>query len=314
VASQGLLQRRGRRARKWLGVERRYRVVAFLFILPALVLLLAITIYPLIRTLTLSFKSLELTISPLEQSVGLDNYKRVFTDDPRFWNALQNTGMLAFGGVALQLVLGVTLALMAIEMGRTRTVWVTLFLIPIMIAPVVAGFQFRVIFNDTFGPLNYLIKTLSGNHIRPPAWVANPDTSLLTIMITDVWQWTPFMLLLALAGLESLSVEIMEAAQVDGASYWQILWRIRLPLLLPILMLGVLIRVMDVFKTFDLVFLLTGGGPGSSSETVAFYTYLNGFKFFSMGYTAALAFIQLIVIIIISRIFLTLLKRRGTLQ
>jgi multiple sugar transport system permease protein len=119
---------------------------------------------------------------------------------------------------------------------------------------------------------------------------------------------------LALAGLESLPVEVMEAAQVDGASYWQILWRIRIPLVLPILILGVLIRMMDVFKTFDLVFLLTEGGPGSSSETVAFYTYVNGFKFFSMGYTAALAFVQLIVIVIVSRIFLGLLKRRGRLQ
>ncbi|MCZ7546002.1 MAG: sugar ABC transporter permease [Anaerolineae bacterium] len=205
------------------------------------------------------------------------------------------------------------MALLANEMGRQRSLWVTLFMIPIMIAPVVAGFQFRVIFNDTFGPLNYLIKTLSGGLITPPAWVANPQTSLLTIMITDIWQWTPFMLLLILAGLETISVEVLEAAQVDGASFWQLLWQIKLPLLLPVLLIGILIRTMDVFKTFDLVFLLTEGGPGSSSETVAFYTYVNGFKFFSMGYTAALAFIQLIIITIISQVFLRLQRRRGAL-
>jgi multiple sugar transport system permease protein len=302
-----------RRPRRLFGVERRYRLPAILFVLPALLLLLSITIYPLIRTLTLSFRSLELAISPVEVGVGWDNYERIFTNDPRFWNSIQNTGVLAFAGVAIQVILGLALALMVIEMGRARTVWVTLFMIPIMIAPVVAGFQFRVIFNDTFGPLNYLIEEISGGRIQPPAWVADPDTSLLTIMITDIWQWTPFMLLLALAALESLSIELIEAAQVDGASYWQILRRIKVPLILPVLLLGILIRMMDVFKTFDLVFLLTEGGPGSSSETVAYYTYLNGFKFFSMGYTAALAFVQLIVIIFVSQIFLVLLKRRGAI-
>lgn len=313
MISEPLSQSPARRPRRLLGVERRYRLPAILFVLPALLLLLSITIYPLIRTLTLSFRSLELAISPVEVGVGWDNYERIFTNDPRFWNSIQNTGVLAFAGVAIQVILGLALALMVIEMGRARTVWVTLFMIPIMIAPVVAGFQFRVIFNDTFGPLNYLIEEISGGRIQPPAWVADPDTSLLTIMITDIWQWTPFMLLLALAALESLSIELIEAAQVDGASYWQILRRIKVPLILPVLLLGILIRMMDVFKTFDLVFLLTEGGPGSSSETVAYYTYLNGFKFFSMGYTAALAFVQLIVIIFVSQIFLVLLKRRGAI-
>lgn len=252
-------------------------------------------------------------MSPREQFIGLENFARVLTGDPRFWNSMANTGILSVVGVAIQVVLGTMLALLAKEMGRSRIVWVTLFMIPIMIAPVVSGFQFRVIFNDTFGPLNYLISAFTGGRISPPAWLASTDTSLLTIMMTDIWQWTPFMLLLVLAGLESISVELEEAAQVDGASYWQIFWRIKVPLLLPVLIIGILIRMMDTFKTFDLVFLLTGGGPGSSSETVAYYTYLNGFKFFSMGYTAAMSFVQLIVIIVVSQVFLRLQKIRGTL-
>ncbi len=283
-----------------------------LFALPAFVLLLSITIYPLIRTLTLAFSKLELSVSPVETFVGLDNFIRALTADPRFGNALWNTAVLSIGGVSIQLVLGGLLALLISDAtgGRSRTVWVTLFLIPIMIAPVVSGFQFRVIFNDTFGPLNYLLRTLSGGLIQPPAWVANPNTSLLTIMITDIWQWTPFLMLLILAGLESISQEIIEAARVDGANYRQILTRIKIPLLLPVIIIGLLIRVMDSFKTFDLVVLLTGGGPGTSSETVAFYTYQNGFQFFSMGYTAAIAFIQLVVIIIVSRVFLSVQKRQ----
>lgn len=293
-----------------LNVQRRHWKAAVVFVLPAFVMLLGITIYPLIRTLALSFTKLELAVSPRETFVGLDNFVRVLTGDARFWNAMGNTAFLVVVGVALQVVLGMTLALLASEMRRGRTVWVTLFLIPIMIAPVVSGFQFRVIFNDTFGPLNYIIRQLSGGLISPPAWTATSGTALLTILITDLWQWTPFMMLLILAGLESQSQEIIEAARVDGASYWQTLWGVRIPLLLPVLIIGVLIRVMDTFKTFDLVVLLTSGGPGSSSETIAYYTYLNGFKFFSMGYTAAMAFIQLIVIIVVSRVFLSIQKRQ----
>lgn len=292
------------------GVESRHLRTALLFVLPAFLLLLVITIYPLIRTVGLAFTQLELSISPNEKFIGLTNFVKVFAGDPRFWNAMKNTAILTLGGVTIQLVFGMLLALLAVEMGRSRSFWVTLFLIPIMIAPVVSGFQFRVIFNDTFGPLNYFIKQFSGGYITPPAWTANPNTSLLTIMMTDVWQWTPFMMLLTLAGLESISQELIEAARVDGGSYWQILRRIKIPMLLPVIIIGLLIRMMDMFKTFDLVVLLTGGGPGSSSETVAYYTYINGFKFFSMGYTAAIAFVQLVVIILVSRGFLSIQKRQ----
>lgn len=298
------------RVARSLGVENRRRRVALLFVLPAVLLLLSLTIYPLIRTLSLSFMSLELSVSPIEKFVGVANYVKVLTGDTRFWNAMGNTAVLVVIGVAIQLSLGMALALMVQQMGRVRTFWVTLFLIPIMIAPVVSGFQFRVIFNDTFGPLNYLIKQATNGVVQPPAWTANPDTSLLTIMITDVWQWTPFMMLLILAGLESISPELLEAAKVDGANVWQVFRHVKLPLLMSVIIIGLLIRMMDTFKTFDLVVLLTGGGPGSSSETIAYYTYLNGFQFFSMGYTAAMAFIQLVVIIIISRIFLSIQKRQ----
>lgn len=291
------------------GVSRRW--VAFAFVLPALILLLAISIYPLLRTLGLAFSSLELTVSPEETFVGLDNFVKAF-GDARFWNAMRNTLVLVAVGVTIQLVLGIGLAVLLSEIGFTRVVWLTALLLPVMIAPVVSGFQFRVIYNDTFGPLNYLIKTLSGGLLTGPPWLADTRTALFTIIMTDVWQWTPFMMLLALAGLESIPLELTEAAEVDGAGFWGTFWRIKIPLLLPVIVIGLLIRVMDTFKTFDLVFLLTGGGPGSSTETIAFYTYLNGFRFFSMGYTAAIAFIQLIIIIVIARVFLVVQKRmRG---
>lgn len=289
--------------------KRRRRLIPILFVLPAILLLLAITIFPLLYTLRLTVLQLELTISTEEQFVGLQNFVRVF-NDPRFWNAMKNTGILVVAGVGLQLVLGIVLALVLNQTGRARPVLVSLMLIPIMIAPVIAGFQFRVILNDQYGPLNYLIEVATGGRFRGFPWLADPGVALWAIMMTDVWQWTPFMILIILAGLQSIPVDLLEAAEVDGASGWQQFWSILLPLLLPVIIIGILVRFMDTFKLFDIVYQLTAGGPGSSTETIAYYTYLQGFKFFSMGYTAAMAFVQLLVITIVAQFFLRYQKRQ----
>ena len=293
-----------------IGVRKGIRLVPVLFVLPAVLILLAITVYPLLYTLRLTVSSLELTVSPKIHFVGLQNFSNILFRDPRFWNAMKNTGILVVAGVSLQLIIGTVLALLLNRLGRARTWLVSLFLIPVMIAPVVAGFQFRMIYNDQFGPLNYIIQVLSRGHLRGYAWIADPSVALFSIMLTDVWQWTPFMLLIMLAGLQSVPVEFYEAAEVDGASGWQMFWRITLPLLLPVIIIGILVRFMDTFKLFDVVYQLTGGGPGSVTETIAFYTYLQGFKFFSLGYTAAMAFIQLVVITIVAQVFLGYQQRQ----
>lgn len=290
--------------------RRRARLVPILFVLPAILLLLAITIFPLIYTLRLTLFQLELTISTQEQFVGAQNFVRVLTGDPRFWNAMENTMLLVVVGVGLQMVLGIGLALVLNQMGRSRTALVSLFLIPVMVAPVIAGFQFRMILNDQYGPLNYLLDLITGGTFRGFPWLADPKVALWAIMMTDIWQWTPFMILIVLAGLQSIPPDLTEAAEVDGASAWQQFWSITIPLLLPIIIIGVLVRFMDTFKLFDIVYQLTAGGPGSSTETIAYYTYLQGFKFFSMGYTAAMAFVQLIVITIVSQVFLGYQKRQ----
>lgn len=286
------------------------RVVAIAFILPATLLLLAITIYPLIYTVRLAFLQWELSnFNAVPTFVGLQNFADALQDE-RFGNSLWNTARLIIFGIGLELVLGVGLALVLNGIVRFRSILVALFLIPVMIAPVVAGYMFRLILHQDAGPLNYLIYLVSGGASRGVAWISDPDFALYSIMITSVWQWTPFLMLIALAGLQTIPHEIEEAAHVDGASSWTLFWRVRLPLLLPMLAVGLIIRFMDVFKTFDLVYLLTGGGPGSSTETVAYYTYLKGFRDFTMGYTAALAFIQLFVIILFARLILMIQNRR----
>lgn len=275
---------------------------------PAVGALLAITIFPLLYVLRLTVLSWELTTGFPPQFVGLQNFVRVVTD-PRFWNAMKNTGLLVVVGVGLQAVLGTGLALELNRIRRSRTLLMSLMLIPTMIAPVIAGFQFRMIYHDQFGPLNYLLEVLTGGHFRGYAWLASPPVALWAVMGTDVWQWTPFMTVLVLAGLQAIPSELLEAAEVDGATGSQMVGRVILPILLPVITIGTLIRLMDTFKLFDIVYQLTGGGPGNVTETIAYYTYLQGFKFFSLGYTAAMAFIQLIVITLVAQRFLRYQER-----
>ncbi len=288
----------------------RRRRTAYLFAAPAIITLLAITIFPLLYEVRLVFMSWELTTTTTPEFVGLQNLIKVLFQDNRFWSSMRVTAVLIVLGVSIQLGIGTGLALLLNRMGRWRTPLVSLFLIPVMIAPVVAGFQFRMIYHDQFGPLNYIIEIITGGRWRGFAWIADPNVALFAILMTDVWQWTPFLMLIVLAGLQSIPLELHEAAEVDGASAWQSFWRITLPLLLPVIIIGILIRAMDAFKLFDIVYLVTGGGPGNVTETISFYTYLQGFKFFSLGYTAAMAFIQLIIITLIARFFLSFQKRQ----
>jgi multiple sugar transport system permease protein len=287
------------------------RRVPILFVLPAVVTLLAITVFPLIYELRLAFMSWELTTSTPAKFVGLANFGQILFHDARFWSSMRVTFTLMVFGVAIELVLGIGLALLLNRLRRSRNLLSSLFLIPVMIAPVVAGFQFRMIYHDQFGPLNYLIQLASFGHWRGYAWIADPKIALIAIMMTDIWQWTPFLMLIVLAGLQSISVELYEAAQADGASGWQTFWGVTLPLLTPVIVIGILIRAMDSFKLFDIIYLVTGGGPGNITETISFYTYLQGFKFFSLGYTAAMAFLQLAVITVIAQVFVGFQKRQA---
>jgi multiple sugar transport system permease protein len=286
------------------------RRVPILFVLPAAITLLAITIFPLVYELRLAFMSWELTTSTPARFVGLQNFGKALFRDQRFWNSMGVTMRLIVFGTSIQLVAGTGLALLLNRLRRSRTILVSLFLIPVMIAPVVAGFQFRMIYHDQFGPLNYIIELVTGGRWRGFAWIADPKVALFAVMFTDIWQWTPFLMLIVLAGLQSISPEMYEAAEVDGASRLQTFARVTLPLIFPVIVIGILIRAMDSFKLFDIIYLVTGGGPGDITETISFYTYLQGFKFFSVGYTAAMAFLQLIVITIIAQVFVRFQKRQ----
>jgi multiple sugar transport system permease protein len=280
------------------------------FVGPAVVVLFVITIVPFVVEIVLSLLSVELTVPGAPTWLGLKNYATALFGDDRFWNALKVTFTIIVAGVGAELLLGIGLALLLNRLRRSRGLLTSLFLIPVMVAPVVSGMMWIMIYDDKFGPLNYIIQIVSFGQLHGAAWIGAPGLALFSIILADIWQWTPFIIMIVLAGLQSIPPEMFEAAEVDGAGRWSSLWYITLPLLTPVLVIGVLIRFMDSFKLFDLISLITHGGPGISTETISFYTYVRGFQQFSIGYTAALAFLQLIVITVAAKLFIGYLNRQ----
>jgi multiple sugar transport system permease protein len=285
--------------------ERRPRA-AWLLVAPTALLLLAVSIYPLIYSLRLSFFKWELTAAVPPAFVGLENYVRILSDDTRFWSSLSKSFYLVAAGVIVELVLGIALASLVTRTGTWRAVITALLLIPVMIAPVVVATQGIVIYNVQWGPLNYLLSLIG---IDGPVWLGDRNIALQTILLTDVWQWTPFVIVIMAAGMQSLPVDVFEAAEVDGGSGWQIFRNITLPLIQPLIVVTALIRSMDIFKTFDYVYVLTGGGPGSSTETLSFYNFLQGLEFFSFGYASAMSYIQLIIISVFASVLIRHMRK-----
>jgi multiple sugar transport system permease protein len=279
-----------------------------LFVLPCFIVLLGVSVFPFLYSLWLSFNKWELGMGQRSPTFAwLSNYARLFSDN-RFWGSMENMAEVLVFGVGAQLLIGLGVALLLNRSFRGRSWVTTLFLLPMMICPVVVGCNWKMIYHYSYGPLNHILRLIGvGEGLN---WLGSSHLALPSIIIADTWEWMPFVMIVLLAGLQSIPEELYEAAKVDGASRWQVFWYITLPSLKTIIIIVVLIRVMDTFKLFDLVALLTQGGPASASETIAFYNYLTGFKFFNMGYAASLAYIQLAVIIIIANVFLRFLRGR----
>jgi multiple sugar transport system permease protein len=282
------------------------KVLAWTLVAPTLIFLLLVGLYPTIYVLALSFSKYDALAGGKLTWVGLHNYIRAF-QTPRLYNGLYVTAWFAILGIAVQLVFGFVMALSLQQVGpRLRRAMTTLFLVPFMITPAVVAVLWKQILHPTFGPLNY---TLSLIGIEGPAWASDPIWALPALVVVDVWQWTPFMTILLLAGLQSLSREVYEAAYMDGATAWQAFRDHTLPMMKPFIFLAVFLRFIDAFKLFDLVFIVTRGGPGDLTESISFFTYVMGFKYFDLGLAAALSVMQLIIIFIMSKVLLSQLSR-----
>ena len=286
-------------------LRRRKQLTPWLFVLPTLILILAVTIFPTIYSFGLSLFKWEATMKA-KPFIGLGNYITAF-HDPRFLHAVWVTALLVVGGVLIEMVLGFLIAELLVTDPRPHRLMVALMLLPVMVMPVVVGYTWRLLWDAQYGPINQLIGWIIG-HPFQYAWLAKPATALFAILISEVWQWTPFMFLIFYAGLSTLDLELFDAAKIDGASAWGQFWFISIPLMRPIITVAVLIRALDAIKAFDLVYTMTGGGPGSSTETISFYIYKVGFQFFRLGYGAAMSFILLIALSVLLTYLLRYLK------
>ncbi len=279
------------------------------FLLPAVLTIIFLTIIPLVYSLYLSLTSYELGRPYLGMKfIGLDNYILTIKD-MRFLVALLRTLIFVAITVSVEFGLGLALALLFNREFKGRGLVLTIMMIPFMIAPIAVGFLWWMIYDVNYGPLNHLVVDVFHLNAKPVAWTASPRIALYSIILTDIWQYTPFMMLILLAGLRSIPPEPYEAALIDGASGFAIFRYITLPLLKPAILVAILIRTIDAFKVYDLVYLLTFGGPGTASEVASFYIYLTGFRHFRMGYAAAQSYILLIIIAILISVLIQIVRR-----
>ena len=264
------------------------RQLRYLLVWPSVLVLLLIGLFPLVYALIISFQN----ITKMDEDTsfqGLVNYARLF-DDPRLWEALGHTVLIAVVALPLELVLGMLMALLFVEKFPGRQLFVALLVLPTVISPIVAGAAWRLLFDNRFGPINQIVGWIMG-HPVPLLWTVNPDLVYPAVLICEVWQWTPFMFLILLAALSNVDGSQIEAAEIDGASYWRVFFLIVLPAIRPVVAIAVLIRALDLFRLFDIVWALTRGGPGTMTETISIYLYIQGFQQFETSYAAAMAFL-----------------------
>ncbi|WVT77105.1 sugar ABC transporter permease (plasmid) [Sinorhizobium chiapasense] len=274
------------------------------FIWPALIIVLLISIFPLVYSLTTSFMSMRLVPPTPSRFVGLGNYLDLL-QNPRFWHVAGTTTLIAFISVGLQYVIGLSVALALNSRVPGEGIFRVSFLLPMLVAPVAVALIARQVLNPTMGPLNELMTVLGFPNLP---FLTQTSWALGSIIAVEVWQWTPFVILMLLAGLQTLPDDVYEAAALENATPWQQFRDITFPMLLPISVAVVFIRLIESYKIIDTVFVMTGGGPGVSTETLTLFAYQEGFKKFNLGYTSALSFLFLIVITVIGLVYLAVLK------
>ena len=283
------------------------RLTAWIMILPGVIVILVIVILPTLYTWGISLVRWDVQVQD-RNFIFLENY-RTLLGTGRVLDALKNTAIISVGAVTLEMTLGVGLALLLTEQFRGRPLVISAIILPLMLAPVVVGHTWRMLWDTRFGAVNDLLSLITGQQVQL-LWLGDPQLAKVAITITDVWQWTPFVFLITLAGFLAVNVELYEAAAIDGASGWQIFVRVTLPIVRPVLLVALLFRLVDALKIFDILYLLTHGGPGYATENYSLYLYEQGFQFFRLGYTAAGSVLFLIVVVIIATV---LIRRIGEL-
>ena len=285
------------------------RTIAWLFVGPTIVLLLAVNIFPLIWTVRLSFTNFRANRpGKAVEWVGLDNYRKILTD-PDTWASMQATAHFLFWTILLQVLIGFTLAWLINRKFRGSDMWTTIIVLPMMLSPAVVGNFWTFLYQPQIGLFNYIVSFFSGVDPSSFQMIGSVNLAPWAIVIVDTWMWSPFVMLICLAGLRSIPDYIYEAAEIDRASKWRQFFTITIPMVLPFLMLAVLFRGIENFKMFDLVVQLTGGGPGSTTELTSINLKREAFEKWRTGYASAYAIILFVTVFGLASIYVKALNK-----
>lgn len=268
------------------------------FIVPAGLVVLAVILFPWAFTLFMSAHDWK--IGGGHAYAGLDNYRKLFTDERFLWSVARTLYFTALA-VVLPMVLGVAAALVFNRNFPLRGLARTIFILPMMATPVAVALVWTMMFHPQLGVLNWILMQFG---IPPSMWIYDAKTVIPTLVMVEVWHWTPLVMLIVLGGLASLPQDPYEAAKIDGASPWQSFRHITLPLLMPFIVVALIIRAIDALKAFDTIYVITQGGPGTSSETINIFLYLQGFAYYNMGYASAVVVVFFLLIVSLAGLLL----------
>lgn len=274
--------------------------VRWSFMAPAIVLLIALLAYPIFYTLDISFSKFEITTFGAGEWVGLENYREVVSDY-RFWDSMKVTLIYLVFALPIQVVLGFLIAYLINAPWRGQGLLRALFIIPMVVAPVVAGGMWRMILDPLWGILNYWLGLIG---LGPLDWFGDANLAMAAIIIIDTWRWTPFIVLIATAAMLALPKDVFEAAKIDGCNWWSTLWSVAVPLLVPVIAATFVIRWLGAVKMFDIVLAATYGGPGKATNVVNLFIYEEAFRSLRFAEAAAMAVIVLVITMVLTGIFL----------
>jgi multiple sugar transport system permease protein len=260
---------------------------------PAVILLVVLTLYPILLLVRMSVSEVEFVGGGFEYTFDPLRNLSILWNDWIAWEAFQNTLIFVVAVIIAQMILGFFLAYLASRVGTGKRLIRTIMVLPILVPPVAIGSMWRLMYTFDFGIFNQMLRLVG---LPPQPWLGSQNLAMISVIIVDIWHWVPFVFLIALAGLEALDVEIVEASNVDGASGWQQIRYIILPLMWPTLSVALMFRTIGAFKVFDEIFLLTSGGPGTSTVVISWYIYKVMFRDFRLGYGALLSILAILII------------------
>ena len=269
----------------------------YFFILPAVAIMVAGLVYPVLQAFYLSLYDWKIG-SKFEDApfVGLRHFVRMVSDS-NVHESIWVTLRFGFWTITIEMFLGVALALLLEKPIRGASVFRTIFILPLMISPVVVGLIWRYLFDARIGWINYYLGKIG---IEPQVWLGNADLAFFAIVFTDIWQWTPFIFIIVIAGLQALPSEILEASRIDGANWWQHILFVKLPMIRSILLIALLLRLIDVFRALEVMYILTGGGPGRATELLSLHIYNRAFETQQLGYASAISVLLIVIVFALS--------------